>query len=131
MKLAPKLTMTAAAVALSLIALGACTKHLQAPLDRGVCYHVAFDKSGKARFNRVAENMPNMENCAAQLEGMRVRFARMGAYQNEVVGAYQGVFIFVKPNGIFSAKTYESVQYLALVRTGDGRLVIPGAMPNY
>lgn len=125
-----KLALTAAAAALFLTGLAACQKHLEAPLDRGVCYHVAFSKEGKARFNRVAENMPNMENCAAQLEGMRLRFLRMGAYQKEVVGSYQGAFIFVRPAGIYSAKYYEGVQYLALVRTGDGRLAMPGAMPR-
>jgi len=107
----------------------ACAKRLEPPTDIGVCYALSFDKDGKANFNPVAENMPNMENCAAQLEGMRLRFNRMGAMMSEVTGTYQGTFIFVRPEGIFTSKTYEGVQYPALVRTGDGRLAIPGVMP--
>jgi len=110
-------------------ALAACTQHLEPPRDIGVCYAINFDKNGEASFNPVAENMPNMENCAAQLEGMRLRFNRMGAQMDRVAGVYQGVFIFIRPEGVFTAKTYEGVQYPALVRTGDGRLAVPGVMP--
>ena len=115
--------------ALLVLPLGACAKRLEAPTDVGVCYALSFDKDGKAQFNPVAENMPNMENCAAQLEGMRLRFVRMGALMEQVTGTYQGTFIFVKPEGIFTSKSYEGVQYPALVRTGDGRLAVPGVMP--
>ena len=109
--------------------LAACTQHLEPPRDIGVCYALTFDKSGEAKFNPVAENMPNMENCAAQLEGMRLRFNRMGAQMDKVTGTYQGTFIFIRPEGVFTAKTYEGVQYPAMVRTGDGRLAVPGVMP--
>lgn len=115
--------------ALLVVPIGACSQRLEAPTDLGVCYALSFDKNGEAKFNPVAENMPNMENCAAQLEGMRLRFSRMGAYMREVTGTYQGTFIFVKPEGIFVSRTYEGAQYPALVRTGDGRLAVPGAMP--
>lgn len=114
---------------LLVVPLNACAKRLEAPTDIGVCYALSFDKNGEPQFNPVAENMPNMENCAAQLEGMRLRFTRMGANLPEVTGTYQGAFIFVRPEGIFTGKTYEGVQYPALVRTGDGRLAVPGAMP--
>ncbi|MGE5500803.1 MAG: hypothetical protein ACM3W4_02625 [Ignavibacteriales bacterium] len=116
------------AVAASLVVSG-CAKKLEPPFDRGVCYALAFDKQGKAKFNPVAENVPNMENCAAQLEGMRVRFARLGLRNDYVTGTYQGTFIFIKPEGVFTAQSYEGIQYPALVRTGDGRLAVPGAMP--
>ena len=115
----------------ALLLAGGCTKRLEAPLDRGVCYHVAFDAEGKPRFNRVAENVPNLENCAAQLEGMRLRFAALGKYENNMTGAYQGNFIFIQREGIFTSKFYDGIRYLALVRTGDGRLAIPGAVPSY
>lgn len=126
-----KPALTAAAAALALTALSGCDKRLEPPLDRGVCYHVAFDEDGEARFNVVAQNMPNIENCAAQLEGMRLRFARMGSYQSYLVGSYQGSFIFIQREGVFVSKTFEGNRYLALVRTGDGRLAMPGAVPNY
>ena len=43
---------------------------------------------------------------------------------------YKGSFIFVERRGIFTAPSMEEHPYLALVRTGDGRLAIPGAMPQ-
>jgi hypothetical protein len=106
-----------------------CAKKLEAPFDKGVCYALAFDKDGKAKFNVVAENIPNMESCAAQLEGVRLRFARLGMNEDYFTGSYQGNFIFIKPAGVFVSQSYEGVQYPALVWTGDGRLAIPGAMP--
>lgn len=118
-----------AAVAVSLLASG-CAKKLEPPFDRGVCYALAFDKQNKPKFNVVAENVPNMENCAAQLEGMRLRFARLGLTNDYVTGTFQGTFIFIKPEGVFTSQTYEGVQYPALVRTGDGRLAVPGVMPQ-
>ncbi len=117
------------ALAASLIVSG-CAKKLEPPFDKGVCYALSFDKQGKARFNEVAENIPNMESCAAQLEGMRLRFSRLGLTNNYVTGTYQGTFIFIKPEGVFTSQTYEGVQFPALVRTGDGRLAVPGVMPQ-
>ena len=120
------LALTAALLGVSL---AGCVKHLEAPTDVRVCYAMNLDKQGKAHFNTVAENVPNMENCAAQLEGMRLRFVHLGAPMAEVTGSYQSEFIFIRPEGVFTAKYYEGVQYPALVRTGDGRLVVPGRMP--
>ena len=117
-------------VALATLLLGGCAQKLQPPFDKGVCYALAFDKEGDAKFNVVAENVPNMENCAAQLEGMRLRFTRMGMANDYVTGTYQGTFIFIKPEGVFTSQTYEGVQFPALVRTGDGRLAVPGVMPQ-
>ncbi len=108
--------------------LGACQEQVEAPLDKGVCYAVGSAPDGKIKFNVVARNQPNIENCAAQLEGMRLRFLRMGGQTREISGAYQGSFIFLRSEGIFRAQTWEGNQYLMLVRSGDGRLVIPGAV---
>jgi len=116
------------ALAAALVFAG-CAKKLEPPFDRGVCYALAFDKQNKPKFNVVAENIPNMENCAAQLEGMRLRFAHLGLRNDYVTGSYQGTFIFIKPEGVFTAQSYEGVQFPALVRTGDGRLAVPGVMP--
>jgi outer membrane murein-binding lipoprotein Lpp len=115
--------------ALAVLLTAGCAKKLEAPFDKGVCYALAFDKEGKAKFNVVAENVQNMESCAAQLEGVRLRFTRLGMREDYFNGAYQGSFIFIKPEGVFVSQSYEGVQYPALVRTGDGRLAIPGAMP--
>jgi len=123
LKHAALLTLAAAAVVL-----GACEAELEAPLDKGVCYAVGTGPDGKIKFNVVARNQPNIENCAAQLEGMRLRFLRMGGQTREISGAYQGSFIFLRRDGIYRAQHWEGNQYLMLVRSGDGRLVIPGAV---
>ncbi|MDP1632096.1 MAG: hypothetical protein Q8L66_11830 [Caulobacter sp.] len=119
-----QITLLVAAAAL----LGACTETVKAPVDTGVCYHVGSEPNGKVKFNVVARNVPNIENCAAQLEGMRLRFLRMGGQTRELSGAYQGNFLFLRREGIFRATRWEGNQYLMLVRSGDGRLVMPGAV---
>ncbi|MFA7264566.1 MAG: hypothetical protein WC068_16215 [Caulobacter sp.] len=117
-----------AALAAASALLGACEKEVEAPLDRGVCYAIGGSPDGSIKFNVVARNQPNIENCAAQLEGMRLRFLRMGGQTREISGAYQGNFIFLRREGIFRSQRWEGNQYLMLVRSGDGRLVIPGAV---
>ncbi len=111
------------------LALAGCSPNsIDAPSDPGVCWHMVQMKDGKYRFNRLAENQPNLENCAARLEAMRLNFNRLGAHQDQEIGAYQGQFIFLQPEGVFTARSLESARYPALVRTQDGRLAIPGAI---
>ena len=119
-----------AAATLGLASLAACEKQIEPPYTAGMCYQVIFlDKDGKtAKFNEVARNRPSLETCAASLEGMRTRFLAMGGGQTEIVGAYQGNFLFLNPYGVFTAQSLTSARYPALVRTGDGRLVVPGAV---
>ncbi|MDG2522431.1 hypothetical protein P7B02_12835 [Caulobacter segnis] len=119
-----------AAAGLAAVTLAGCEKPIEAPYDTGVCWHVAAQKDGTMKFNVLAKNQPNVENCAASLEGMRIRFNRMGMNQQQLIGAYQGNFLFVQREGIFVGKTLTGGRYLALVRTGDGRLAVPGAMPQ-
>ena len=108
--------------------LAACSgSSLKAPTDPGVCWHLVR-ANGEYRFNKLAENQPQLEFCAARLEDMRLRFMRLGAAGDQVVGAYQGQFIFLQREGVFTARSLETTPYLALVRTGDGRLAIPGAV---
>ena len=111
------------------VALVGCSPNsIDAPTDPGVCWHMVQLKDGKYRFNRLAENQPNLENCAARLEDMRRNFNRLGSHQDQEVGAYQGQFIFLQREGVFTARNLETTRYLALVRTQDGRLAIPGAI---
>ena len=117
-----------AALLLPLV-LGGCEKSLEAPMDRGVCWHMAQGDNGKPKFNELAENQPDLEHCAAQLEMMRLRFRALGANQDQVTGAYQGQFLFIDPRGVFTAQSFSGYRYPFMVRTGDGRLAIPGAMP--
>ena len=117
-----------AAMALAAAA-GACGQTTKAPFDRGVCYAVEPGGEGEpARFNIVAEDQPQIEFCAARLEEMRVRFLRLGGNRREIVGAYQGRFIFIDRAGVSFGQTLEGPRFMALARTGDGRLAIPGAI---
>jgi hypothetical protein len=99
-------------------------------MDRGVCWHLVRDDAGKPKFNHLADHQPDLEHCAAQLEMMRVQFSALGAGQSRVTGAYQGQFLFIQPEGVFTAQTYDGYRYPFMVRTGDGRLAVPGAMPQ-
>jgi hypothetical protein len=119
-------------VALSLLVaasgLTACEKQTKAPFEQGVCMHVIEQKDGTLKFNPVAQKVPSIELCAAELEGMRIRFVRLGSPNRELTGAYQGKFIFVQKEGIYLGDTYEGARFMSLVRTGDGRLAVPGAI---
>ncbi|MBI1683051.1 hypothetical protein [Caulobacter hibisci] len=109
--------------------LSGCVKATPAPFDQGVCNHVVEKKDGTLQFNPVERNVPNMETCAATLEGMRIRFLRMGLRKEQLTGSYQGKFIFVEREGIYLGDSYEGARFMSLVRTGDGRLAVPGALP--
>jgi len=116
--------------AIAPLVLAACAKQLQAPTDRGVCWHLVQPPGGAPKFNRLADNQPDLEHCAAQLEIMRLHFRALGSTQEEVTGAYQGQFLFLQPEGVFTAPSYKGYRFPFMVRTGDGRLAVPGAMPQ-
>lgn len=112
-------------------ALGACTAKVKAPFDPGVCFAVvvpAEGEKGEVKFNRLAEDQVRIEDCAARLEEMRLRFLRMGGSQRDVVGAYQGKFIFIDRGGVSFAQSLDGVKFFALARTGDGRLAVPATI---
>jgi len=120
---------TVLVLALAAGALAGCDRSPPAPFDKGVCYSVALPKDGGApKFNIVAEDQPQIEFCAARLEEMRLRFLRLGGTNREVIGAYQGQYIFIDRGGVSFARTLEGGRFFALARTGDGRLAIPGAI---
>ena len=115
-----------AAAAVTAGALAACSQGLQAPTDAGVCWHMVTQKGGKAKFNKLSGNLPNLESCGVRLEMLRTQFIRMGGTHTELQGAYQGRFLFVQREGVFSSQTLNGGSYLALPRGGDGKLIIPG-----
>jgi len=123
------------ALALTLIAalaLSACEKkglQIEAPTQRGVCWHLADKTGGGINVNKVDENIKSLELCAAKLEIMRLSFMRMGLTTENLVGAYQGNFIFLNYKGIYTAKKFDGARYLVLVRY-NGKLVVPGAVPR-
>lgn len=122
--------LSVSALALAGMVLAGCEAPLEAPYDQGVCYYFApGDEPGEApRFNVVATNMPQIEFCAARLEEMRLHFMRRGRFERELIGGYQGQFIFVEPRGVAFGKRLDGPRFIALYRSGDGRLVVPGAV---
>ncbi len=108
--------------------LTACEQRTEPPGDALICYHVVPQKGGKLKYFKLV-NSPNLETCAANLEAMRLKFLRMGGNQQDIYGAYQANFLFLVPEGVQTSTSLEGPRYTALVRTGDGRLAVPGAMP--
>ncbi|HEX7945936.1 MAG TPA: hypothetical protein VF495_14795 [Phenylobacterium sp.] len=118
------LVLTAAALALT-----ACAKKTVPPGDAGVCYHVVPQKDGTLKYNKLVQ-ADSLEKCAANLEAMRIKFLRLGGSQQDIYGAYQANFLFLVKEGVMTSTSLEGPRYVALVRTGDGRLAIPSAMPQ-
>lgn len=114
----------------AVLTLGACEKAIEAPFDPGVCYYVvpADDAKSPPKFNVVARDQPQLEHCAARLEEMRLRFLRMGGSNRDIMGSYQGQFIFIDATGVKVGKSLTGSRFFFLARTGDGRLAIPGAI---
>lgn len=111
-----------------MLALTACSSEkIKAPRDARVCYYIAQQADGAIRNNVVARNVKNIEECAVELERMRLRFLRMGGTKDEILGAYQGNFVFMTRQGIFTSKRIEGMRYLLMVRA-NGKLVMPGAI---
>jgi hypothetical protein len=124
-KIRPCAILAASALVLGLTA---CEEKIEAPYNKGVCWHMAPLPGGKVKFNVLSQNRPNLESCAASLEGMRERFLALGGNQEEVIGAYQGSFLFLGRAGVFTSTSLNGARWPALVRTGDGRLAIPSAV---
>src|ERR1700712_5777871 len=124
-----RLALTAAALLTASAALGACTQRTEPRGDPGVCYNVVPQKGGKLKYFKLV-NTPSLETCASNLEAMRIKFLRMGGSQTEIYGAYQSNCLFLTAEGVLTSQSLEGPRYVALVRTGDGRLAIPGAMPQ-
>jgi len=117
--------------ALALLAafgLTACAPEVEAPTDRGVCWRMISPKGGRPKFLKLTENQPDLEHCASNLEAVRIKFLSLGGTIDEVDGAYQGEFIFIDKHGVFVAPSLNATPFPALVRTGDGRLAVPGAV---
>lgn len=116
------------ALAAAGLALSACAPaSIKAPIERRVCFHMQPPQDGAAaKFNKLADNVPDLEHCAVELERMRLNFLRLGGSNRDIVGSYQGQFLFLEPEGIFTSVGYRGSRYLALIRVG-GDLVKPGA----
>ena len=116
------------AALLAALAVSGCEQKIEAPYDHGICWHVVPLTGGKVKFNKLSVNRPNLESCAGSLEGMRERFLSLGGTQEDLVGAYQGSFLFLNRNGVFVGSSLDGARWPALVRTQDGRLAPPSAV---
>jgi hypothetical protein len=109
-------------------ALSGCAKQVEAPMDRGVCWQAVQLPSGQMRFNKVSGGDPTIESCAASLEAMRDHFLSLGGSRLEITGAYQGNFLFLSEQGIFTSQDLTGPRYFLLGRTADGRLATASAL---
>ena len=109
----------------AVLALAACDASPRAPTDKGVCYSVGVLRDGKVKFNKVAENQPTLETCIARLEELRMKFLRMGGSRRDLIGAYQGKFLFIDSSGVAIADGLKSGRFYAFTRGQDGSLALP------
>ncbi|HYC75593.1 hypothetical protein [Brevundimonas sp.] len=110
-------------------AVAACSQSVEAPYEPGVCFAVEAGAEGEAPvFNKLAEDQPQLEHCAARLEEMRLNFLRHGGSRQEITGAYQGQYLFIDREGIWVSKSLDGPRFIFMARTGDGRLAWPGAI---
>lgn len=100
-----------------------CEERLKAPTVRAACYHMVGKVEEGVKFNKLPGEYQSLEFCAAGLEMVRLQGARQ-----QINGAYQGQFLFISSRGIFVGQEVDGPRYIALVRTRDGRLAIPGAV---
>lgn len=118
-----------AALTVGAIGLVGCAKQTQvAENEAGVCYTLSQKADGTLVYHSIKTGLTQMEQCAAALELMRRNYLALGGGNEETMGAYGDHFIFLMKDGIYMGKTLEGDRYPALVRTNDGRLVIPGAV---
>lgn len=109
----------------AVLALSACDNSPRAPTDKGTCYSVAALRDGKVKFNKVAENQPTLEACIARLEEVRLKFLRMGGSRRDLIGAYQGKFLFIDSSGVAVSDGLKSGRFYAFTRGQDGSLALP------
>ncbi len=120
----PMKRLTLATATAVLFATACQNNEVKAPTERAACWHMVPQGEGvPPKFNRLPGHYASLEYCAGGLELIRRRGTR-----STIIGAYQGQFIFVERRGLFAGKTLTGARYLALVRTGDGRLAVPGAV---
>jgi hypothetical protein len=115
------------ASAVAILGLAGCEKPIKAPEVAGECYLMAPQKDGSVKFNRIAEGVKDFEHCAVEIEVVRRRFMSLGSTQKEWIGAYQGSFLFVEPEGVLTSTKLDGIRYPALVRYNDS-FVMPGAI---
>lgn len=117
-------------LALAAVALAACDNGPKAPSERDTCFNVQEQDDHTYNFYPVAKAQPSLEYCAAQLEVVRLRFQNLGQADKEVVGYYNGKYLFLDRAGVRTSDSLNGGRFFALARTGDGRLAVPSYIPQ-
>ena len=116
-------------ILLAAAALAACgAPRIDTPSERGVCYRMRENEQGR-HFDSIARNLADIEHCAAELERVRINLERLGLKQGDVTGTFQGHFVFLTEDGVFTSDRLEGNRFPLLVRY-NGSLVAPGAIPQ-
>jgi hypothetical protein len=103
--------------AILLTGMAACSSQPPAPSGAGLCWRMIEDRAPEFRI--IARNVPNLESCAAQLEGARMLEGQ------PTTGAYNGHFIFATEEQITSATTMNGAR-VRIFEAGDRRKVQQG-----
>ncbi|WP_340643870.1 hypothetical protein [Phenylobacterium sp.] len=88
-----------------LLALAGCEKAMKPPLHTGVCWRLADAMNGAQDFRPMSNSVPNLQACAVQLEGLRLK------HKIPVTGAYQGQIIYVTEEAIVAAASSKARRY--------------------
>lgn len=91
-----------------LTGLAACSPQAVAPSGEGVCWRMFEVADQQPRFEIIGRDIPNLESCAAQLEGARMMEG------SATSGAYNGHFIFVTEEQITSATSINGARIRVL-----------------
>ena len=112
---------------LALLSLSACAKPVVAPTEADACFFATPHKDGSVAFARVTQHEPNMENCAAALEGMRLRFLGLGGNRHDIMGYYNGRYLCLGAGGVQTSDSTDGMRFPFMTHGDDGRLVAAGA----
>lgn len=118
------------AVGAAALSAAGCAKTIEAPDVKNACYHAAPQKDGTVKFFKIADNDKNMYYCAAQLDQIRYQFMALGSNRDSIVGAYNGQYLFIDGSGMTTSQQYDGPRYFSAQRGDDGRLAMPGAIPQ-
>ena len=87
--------------AILLAGLAGCSSQPTAPPGAGLCWRMLEVPGQQPRFEILDRDVPNLESCAAQLEGARMMEGQA------TTGAYNGHFIFATDEGVTSAMSLD------------------------
>ncbi|MBX9461078.1 MAG: hypothetical protein KL785_08310 [Brevundimonas sp.] len=102
-----------------LAGVAACSSQPSAPTGAGLCWRMVEVADRQPEFRIIARDVPNLESCAAQLEGARMMEGR------PTTGAYNGHFIFATEEQITSAVTMNGTR-VRIFEAEDRRKVQDG-----